>query len=234
MDKIGHYTAIVVLLLAPAAYGVPFFEDFESYEVGETPGAPWITATPWATIVSDDWAVSGRKSVRLYREPGTSDWAYLRYDFPGVPELTMQFYILNIDNWWATLEIWGDDRDWVGNFQMTMDGWFRWYSDPDPDRYLTPYENQRWYLIELRVNSIWDRIDIFIDGTPYGRYMTGDVDLINSVSFRGEATDFPFPNHFYVDDVNIEPIPEPATILLLSGGLSGLVGYVRRELRKRK
>ena len=50
------------------------------------------------------------------------------------------------------------------------------------------------------------------------------------VVFRNISSSYPMPK-FCIDDLTIEPVPEPSSILALIGGIAGLGGFV---LRRRK
>jgi hypothetical protein len=106
-----------------------------------------------------------------------------------------------------------EDMNWT-----PVDGFTSIFAHPltiDPSHYLiktgTPY-NQYSFLFQNNPESNWAVIDLALWGPELGISNLINIDALSHIS-------------------QINPIPEPATMLLFSAGLAGLAGLGRRRMR---
>ena len=79
----------------------------------------------------------------------------------------------------------------------------------------------------------WDGVSLY-SGANLGGFPWTEYSYLFTATDTSTALQFTFyqyPSFFYLDDVSMESVPEPAIMLLLSLGIAGLAG-VRKKFKK--
>jgi len=190
-------------IIRSADYDIYFWDDFEAWATGQTPGAPW-------TMVNDPWQGTIPTVEPLFTPPGgqilqmiddnlspdgpRDTWAAMMYarllDWATVMAFQADMRLRANDNGgFGTYFKEGTEEPWRV-LVFFRDGDIKAYNQPDPTPFgewitcLSGFVYDQWYAVDVH----WDRgantYDVFIDGSP-----TPCVDLSPYYDGVGTETD---------------------------------------------
>jgi hypothetical protein len=132
----------------------------------------------------------------------------------------------------------------VSELIITVDVWLRyssvegvsWNKDPKIDLLLSDKTNEYLFsAILAQQNDVWQNgIQLsYIDSWTDPNIFTDlSVEIHTSRIFPDPPNSLGYGLDIKIDNLNIAPVPEPATLLLFGSGIIGLAGF-RRKLRKK-
>jgi hypothetical protein len=220
MKRSSLLTALCAVAAATTLQG-QVIGDFEG---SLDPG--WVVTAGTGTPVTT-WASSGSYSLQVTPAASGFAWGLQFNDIPTVDKLTSSHY-LQFDVYW-------DSSEWLP--ETGGDAWVRWdigslnseagwqqitdaeITDPANPSYPGSWDPFNWGATHQRT--------LTYDFTGLGYDVSGATWAQFNLSYNlGGAETI---GNFYIDNVQLVPVPEPTTFALL--GLAGLLITVRRRLR---
>ncbi len=198
---------------------LPFFDDFEDYNVGEYPDDNGWWQTMYSGIsgyVSNEETSSGLKSFRLDSYPNWARTEYVNIDIPDKLEYEVDVFIEDSNKaakvgFSIQRSNYNPKFNYVG-FTKNGDIHFKGIDST----ILQSYSKQTWYHIKVQLDYTTETADVYIDGNLKGNNLEikpkefydpqwGDVTLNK---FSLSSSNYPSGSHnvVYFDDIKISKI----------------------------
>lgn len=242
-----------LLSVAPLHAATIISEDWESFDVGDTPSSPWSvnsgnpsgtrgSATVVDTLASPFWG--GDQSLHIQGTSGvgvlltqtfaaTTSALSIEFDFYRTsPGVLPTFMLLDSSN--AT----GLQLNLHNSLSGHTDAIVNQTAGNGVGTAITSSPANTWVNVKITTQEATAALDTYsITVTPHG----GESVTVSSLAFRTNLADFGGirfawnstngVGNLYVDNVVVTAIPEPATSALLATASVGLVVIMRRRKR---
>lgn len=252
MKKLSVLTVLSILLLVVSAVGavtLPFFENFESYTVGQEPPAPWFTLAVGKGTVTNLAAVSGTQSLMVSGGPFSSQTAVvdLGANYPNL--LSYKGWVkINSAGGSAFVGFFDQFQNMAPQFnavQFSTDGNVYFHNADENYPVSTLLVNNFalgvWHKIYTEIDFTDLKANVWIDDFLVGNQIqVGPKDAtyeLNGNTYNFELRKIGIEHYsgdpIFFDDFLVQSVPEPITLLLLGSGLIGLAGYGRKRFFKK-
>lgn len=251
--KIMKKQLLLLLVLVLGSWSltaqVSFFDDFESYNVGDLIAGSSPNWTTWSggvpaedAPVSDAQAFSGNNSIYFLNTNGQGGPADVVLPFEGkytdgTFELYMQVYVESGTGAYFNLQ--AEEQigvTWALEFYFQTDGALIASNVPDGQLMISEYNHDEWIDFRLEIDLTSNNWQVFVNDLLLGTFS-------NSINSVASLDLFPFvqgaTSSFYVDDIGFsyEPFVIPnldaaiSQLTMRNRGLTGQEFEVRGELR---
>ncbi len=228
-------TVVAVLALAATGANADFFEDFDSYAVGDLHGQGgwkgWDNTPAAGAPVSDAQAYSGANSVEVI---GSADLVHEFDAVGGQWQFSAMQYVPSGGSgvsYFILLNEYNDGGPNRWSVQSKVDyGTGEYVSDYAGAS--TALVTDQWVEVKCDIDLDANSVSEYYNGELLGTYAWFDAADAEGIAHGAvEAIDLYGNNAspVYYDDISLV-VPEPTTVVMLLGlGLGLLVGYLRRK-----
>ena len=216
MKKIGKSFCLVVVILislVASSYALPVTVTFESVDTSK------------ADVRNSAWAGFYNLTVEGTGVLGMCDDYSTHVSTGWQAELNTYTDILNGEGRWGLPVAAYNAIGWL--FMQTFDGDNAYIADAG---LIADINQAIWRVHDTQLNLTGRAAVLYQDALAMTDYIGwyGYMDILTPAFVDGR----PVSQEFLVRGAGPAPVPEPATMLLLGGGLIGLAGLGRRKLKK--
>lgn len=246
---------LLILAVSGMAFAAPigtvWSEDFEDDTLGSPPGPIWPTLPGWydysvggsqwtTPIVTNSFPETGNLTQHYY-DPGyqgstvtggAKRWVLTTSaDAPVELKFEFDFFVRNISldrPLRLMLLAVNDDGTWGGAGPgVTINTSEVRIFGGDTDPLVGTALESTWQHFEMSVNTTTETISVSLDGaTPVSTTYWRNQPMLNSIWVQRSGGN---PAFYFLDNLRLEVIPEPATLGLLAVG--GLLALLKRKRR---